>query len=435
MKTTVRVAAFAALAFTLHAGQILWLTCPQPELSAAHALRQLNGNDDDARELRWFQAKAHAFADTSDLLLLTVGLLLFLEPLRRLWSSARPHARALLPLLCAGTLLSGCRPYDTPEFNTIDTAETGFLIPMEGDTQQQVKFASEAYLRQLKVAAKRVQITHRWQQTGRTGIQGEWLPTVKLVKVQRSPVTREWTADPNSGTSKKNEAIWIESADSVAFSLGFTCTAFIAEEDAARFLYWYPSGSLEKVMDSEMRGRIQQVGAEIAAKYTLDDLRARKQEIMDAVRKDVTTFFAERGITVSTAGMFGGMTYENPDIQKAIDKTFIAQQEKVVNQARFEAQQRENDRVSLEASATAEQARRKAEGEADAKKLIASAEAESIREVTKALAETPQNSLLLQLKQIDVEKARVEKWTGAYPQYFLAPSDKAALLLQLPAMK
>ena len=188
-------------------------------------------------------------------------------------------------------------------------------------------------------------------------------------------------------------------------------------------------------MDAEMRGRIQQVGAEVAARYALDDLRARKQEIMDAVRKDVTTFFAERGITVSTAGMFGGMTYENPEIQKSIDKTFIAQQEKVVNQARFEAQQRENDRVSLEASATAEQARRKAEGEADAKKLIASAEAESIRQVNKALAEMPQNSLLLQLKQMDVEKARVEKWTGAYPQYYLAPSDKAGLLLQLPAAR
>lgn len=38
-------------------------------------------------------------------------------------------------------------------------------------------------------------------------------------------------------------------------------------------------------------------------------------------------------------GMVGGMTYENPEIQKAIDKTFIAQQEKVVNLARFEAQQ------------------------------------------------------------------------------------------------
>ena len=66
--------------------------------------------------------------------------------------------------------------------------------------------------------------------------------------------------------------------------MGFTCTAFIPEEQAARFLYWYPSGSLHETMDTEIRARIQQVSAEVAAKYPLDELRARKQEIMDAVR-------------------------------------------------------------------------------------------------------------------------------------------------------
>ena len=183
---------------------------------------------------------------------------------------------------------------------------------------------------------------------------------MRLIKVERSPVTREWTADPSSGTSAKNQAIWIESSDSVAFSMGFTCTAFIPEEQAARFLYWYPSGSLAQMMDHEIRGRIQQVAAEVAARYPLDDLRSRKQEIMDEVRADVVSFFAQRGVTVTTVGMFGGMTYENSEIQKAIDKTFIAQQEKVVNQVRFEAQQRENDRSELEAEAIAEKARKSA---------------------------------------------------------------------------
>ena len=217
--------------------------------------------------------------------------------------------------------------------------------------------------------------------------------------------------------------------------MGFTCTAFIPEEKAAEFLYWYPSGTLQAVMDQEVRARIQQVSAEVAAKYPLDDLRAKKQEIMDAIRTDVTAFYSERGIAITTVGMFGGMTYENPEIQKAIDQTFIAQQEKVVNQARFEAQQRANDRIELEATATAEKARRTAQGEADAKKLTAIAEAEAIREVSKALVEAQQNPLVLQFKQLDVEKARVEKWTGAYPHYFLAPSDKAAMLLHMPEMK
>jgi len=74
----------------------------------------------------------------------------------------------------------------------------------------------------------------------------------------------------------RDQAIRIESADSVGFSMGFTCTGFIAEEDASKFLYWYPSGALADVIDREVRGRIQQSAAEVAAKYPLDQLRSRK---------------------------------------------------------------------------------------------------------------------------------------------------------------
>ena len=253
------------------------------------------------------------------------------------------------------------KAYDKPEFIEIDTSETGFLIPLEGNAGLQEKFQSENYLLQRKVAAKRVQILHRWSQEGRLGYDGRWIPTVRLVKVNRSPLTREWTAPqgPQAGSvmsrgGVNDKAIWIESADSVGFSMGFNCTAFISEEDAAKFLYWYPSGSLANVMDGEVRGRVQQVAAEVAAKYPLDQLRSRKQEIADAVKKDVTNFFATRGVTVTTVGMFGGMTYENPAIQKSIDDTFIAQQLKVVAEAKFDAQQKENERTELEANATAE---------------------------------------------------------------------------------
>ena len=84
----------------------------------------------------------------------------------------------------APLLLTGCiKPFDKPEFVEIDTSETGFLIPLEGDTSQQAKFQSEDYLRQRKVAAKRVQILHRWSQEGRLEYTGRWIPTVRLVKV------------------------------------------------------------------------------------------------------------------------------------------------------------------------------------------------------------------------------------------------------------
>jgi hypothetical protein len=319
----------------------------------------------------------------------------------------------------------------------VDTSETGFLIPLEGDASKQEKFQSEGYLAQRKIATKRVQITHRWSQEGRLPGDGRWIATVRLVKVNRSPVTRTWTTTQNttagSIAARSDQAIWIESGDSVGFSMGFACTAFISEEDAARFLYWYPSGSLADVMDHEVRGRIQQVAAEVATKYPLDQLRPRKQEIADAVKEDVTNFFATRGVTVTTIGMFGGMTYENPEIQRSIDGTFIAQQLKVVAEAKFEAQKKENDRIELEANATAEKARREALGQADARKTTAGAEAEAIREVNRALNEAAQNPLLYQLKALDVEKARIEKWDGKYPTYFMSASAGGPnLLLQVP---
>src|SRR5204863_125604 len=194
-----------------------------------------------------------------------------------------------------------------------------------------------------------------------------------------------------------------------------------------------PSGSLADVMDHEIRGRIQQVGAEVAAKYPLDVLRTRKQEIVDAVKLDLTNFFATRGITITTVGMFGGMTYENPEIQKSIDATFIAQQLKVVSEAKFEAQKKENERIELEANAVAEKARREAQGLADARKLTAAAEGAAIREVNSALNETQQIQLLSQLKTLEVEKARVEKWDGKYPTYFMGSgAANPNLLIQMP---
>src|SRR5262245_44071572 len=74
--------------------------------------------------------------------------------------------------------LSMMRPYDRPEYAEIDTSESAFLIPLEGDPTKQAVFQSAELLEQKKVAAKRVQITHQWKQTGRWPFQGEWVPAV-----------------------------------------------------------------------------------------------------------------------------------------------------------------------------------------------------------------------------------------------------------------
>ena len=429
---------FFAVSIFAASAELWWAFARQPQFATTLALRQMSNDASAAAELRSFDAVnnyIHFAAETVIVIAAISGLVKYGSALWSWFQKKRATAVLNIVAVAIVTFLSGCmKPFDKPEYVEIDTSETGFLIPLEGDGTQQARFQSEDYLKQKKVATKRVQIVHRWSQEGRLEHVGRWIPSVRLVKVNRSPITREWTTEQAAvGVARQNDkAIWVESGDSVGFSMGFNCTAFIAEEDAAKFLYWYPSGSLADVMDHEIRGRIQQTAAEIAGKYPLNILRTRKQEIVDAVKNDVTNFFTARGVTVTTIGMFGGMTYENPEIQKSIDGTFIAQQLRVVAEAKYEAQKKENERIELEAQAVAEKARREASGLADAKKIAADAEAESIRKVTQALNDV-QNPALYQIKALEVEKARVEKWDGRYPTWYLGASDSQPnLLLQVP---
>lgn len=325
---------------------------------------------------------------------------------------------------------AGCmRRYDTPEFAEVSNSETAFLVPLTGDTGRQKGFDSEKYLADRKVAVKRVRIPHEWVQTGRWANDGEWMATVRLIKVDRAPVTREWTAERESGTSEKDQAIWIESQDSVGFSTGITCTARIPDDGAAvRFLFNYPSGSIETVMDTEIRARVQMVMAEFANGYALSDLLGpKKGELIAKVREDVVPFFAERGIEITTVGQFGGFRYENPKIQESIDNVFQAQQDEEVARAEGVAQLERNKAIKLAA-----------EGKAEATKLEASAEAEAIKTVAEAKAyeieKAQENSTTyLALKQMELEQARTAKWDGKYPLYYLGGGDGAGLLVAPPS--
>jgi hypothetical protein len=383
--------------------------------------------------------------------------------------------RFILLMFAVLTVTSiGCvRPFDAPEFAEIQHHETGYLIPLEGASKDgQAKFDSIEALDKNRVAIKRIQIPHRWVQKGRVyfGIigrtNGDYIDTVRLVVVNRSPVTREWTADKESGTSNKDQAIWLESKDSIGFSLGFNCTAYIDEPDSTKFLYMYPTTTaaaiegvdksttgLAHTMDNEIRARVQMLGNYVAAKYDLDDLRARKQEILDVVRNGVpeqkdadgniiqerlqgtVEHFAARGITITNLGQFGGFEYAEPKIQDAINDTFVSQQEKVKTEAAFEAQAKVNERIELAAQATANQARTIAEGKADAVKTAANAQADAIRQVAAATKEAGKDPLFLELKKLEVENQRIAKWDGKYPTSLMSlggGSDSPDLLLNVP---
>jgi hypothetical protein len=405
----------AVLAIVLLVFNNLWVNAASPTIGTELAIQNVNGGNSDWQVMNVFQKNKGLFNGISFVIFALTALALFVPKTKKVESAGKT---AFTLIFLIGLMSSvGCRkPYDVPEYVEVGTSQTAFVLPLEGDVKGgQAKFNSAQYLEERKVAAKRIQVPHRWNQTGRRSWMGEWIDTVKVILVDRSPVTREWQA----GTGKdkgQDKAIWIESGDSVGFCMGWSCSAFVMEEDAATFLYFYPSGSLSQVMDDEIRARIQQVAAEKAAEYKLDILRDKKNEIASSVQSNIVAFFKTRGISITTVGMFGGMTYENEEIQKAIDGTFISQQEKVNAKAMLDAQDDKNKRIKSEAEALAEAARTKAKGEADGNYSRAEAEAKGIERVNEAIAKANNNPMLIQLKQIEVEKARVATWKGEYPQ-------------------
>ena len=334
------------------------------------------------------------------------------------------------------------RPYDVPEFVEVDSSESAFLIPLEGDTTNQAAFHSVKFLEEKKIATKRVQITHRWRQMGYLPRSGNYVATVRLVKVDRRPITREWTKSPKTGTSSKDEAIAVESKESVNFSMGLSCTAHIPEESAAVFLYSYPSKSLSEMLDMEVRARIHQIIAEEAGNYNVFDLPAKKNEIMKAVRDDVVPFFKKKGIEITTLAMLGGLTFDNAEIQRAIDDAAKASHLKVAAEAKRSAQEVENKTLLLAADGKAMAAKREAQGkmevelvriESEAKIRIREAEgqAEAIRRVADARAYEAQKvneqpETYLRLRMIEAEMLRWKQWDGRYPQYVLQMGNGAS---------
>lgn len=320
-------------------------------------------------------------------------------------------------------------PYNTPIFQSIENNQTAFLIPLEGDTKDQTNFFSVDYLKDKKVAAKRVQIPRRWVQTGRLPASGQYMDMVRLIKVDRDPVIREWVQAPSKGTTTSDDSLEATSKDGVMFTIGFTCTALIPDDEhAAEFLFWYKGDSLAHVMDSECRARVQGVLTKVAVEYHMDALRGQQNVMLKDIEADMKPFFDKRGIIITAMGFVGGFRYVNPKVQEAIDKTVQDQQLKVSAEARRAAQETENKTVKLAAEGKADAARAEAKGQADAIKMVADAKSYELDQAVK------DKEFYLTLKRLDLEMQRLKTWDGKLPVYLLQGSKDNLMLLPTPDM-
>ena len=346
-----------------------------------------------------------------------MSFLIFLGDLKELAKMGKVAACMLMILS-----VSGCyRPFEPVKLEAISNTETAFLLPYVGDLKKQTSTDNEDFLKSKLVYAQQIKIPQQWVPHGYEylGANGKWQDAAILIKVDTSPVTREWTADPNSGTSNKNEAIWVMTADQVEFSTGWSITArIVSKEDAVLFLHNYPSGSLKTVLDSEVRAKLQTTFGLEVTDLPMDTLRKAATPHIKNTVTEVTEFFKGRGITITNLGISGGFIYKDQSIIDMLVKVFNAEQEKNVAKAKNEAQE-ELNKTTLSIKKT----------EADGIKAVADAKLYELEKTQQNLED------YVMLKQLELQKELLTKWDGSFPNFFNGGGSNPNMLLQLPELK
>jgi len=325
------------------------------------------------------------------------------------------HFVMFLVLGGIGMFTPGCAcigPAKVEVIVPIENNETAFVIPLEGaNKKNQGKFGSVEYLEEKKIATKQVTLPQRSKVTGRWWGDYVWIPTVKVIKVNRSPITREWTQGAQKGTSNNDDAIDVESKDSIGFSVGLNVTCSVLEEDASKFLYNYPGGSLQNVVDTNVRGFCASVLSREFGSRDLTKCKSEKREISSLLLKEVSEFAMKRGITVNSLGIVGGLLYDSADIQKAIDDGYVAEQRiKIADQERLE-----QEKINLKNIG------------------IAKAEADAAAEFQKA-AESRTEMVKLEIEKIKADALRlwVTKWNGTMPSNIMPQGSQFLMGMDMP---
>lgn len=328
----------------------------------------------------------------------------------------------IMGVLVTSLVLSGCiGPAKVDKFEEIAPNETAFVIPLEGASKKnQGKFDSVGYLEEKKVAAKRIYKPQRQVDTGRMWWEYKYIPTVKIIRVDRAPVTFVWEGKRGAkGIRKGTEGVAVESRDSIGFNVGINISAFITEKDTAKFLYYYPSGDLDKVLGKIVKSKSTEILSREFAKYDLegsqakvnkygkvvseaiDGARQRKGEIVALASEELKKFFTQTGVTISTFGLIGGLSYDDKDIQEAINDNFKTELD-IKNKANIRLAQEETnenniaiaraDKISAQEFAQAAQARKK----------------QVSLEIEKMLAEA-------KLKEAEAKIIAAKRWDGKQP--------------------
>ena len=176
----------------------------------------------------------------------------------------------------------------------------------------------------------------------------------------------------------------------------------------------YRVNDLEKFTHGILKDIVRNSLNEVASTYTLEDIYGEnKAKFLRETRARIQEQVSPVGVGIQQFGFIG-----KPRFTEAIEQAITQK-----TQAITEAESARNQLAVTQANV----AKMVAQAEGDAKSQIERARGEAEANRLRNASLTPQ---LLELKRLENDRARIEKWNGDVPR--MVVGDKTGMMLQMP---
>ena len=163
-------------------------------------------------------------------------------------------------------------------------------------------------------------------------------------------------------------------------------------------------------LSSYVQTATQEIFKAVTAKYTAPDLIAQRAKVssdINAALRDKLSLYGAQVINIDMRNFAFSDSYMH-----AINDKVTQEQLRLAAENKLKTVEAEQKQKVAIAEAEANARKAQADGEAYANLVVAKAQAEALRVQNAALA---QNKDVLELRRIEVEKTKAEKWNGALP--------------------
>jgi regulator of protease activity HflC (stomatin/prohibitin superfamily) len=225
--------------------------------------------------------------------------------------------------------------------------------------------------------------------------------------------TVKWTRDVTEG-HPLNEELVFNSKEGQEVRADVSLSYAIDPVKVPEFYVKYRVNDLEKFTHGILKDIVRNSLNEVASTYTLEDIYGEnKAKFLRETRARIQEQVSPVGVGIQQFGFIG-----KPRFTEAIELAITQK-----TQAITEAESARNQLAVTQANV----AKMVAQAEGEAKSQIERARGEAEANRLRNASLTPQ---LLELKRLENDRARIEKWNGDVPR--MVVGDKTGMMLQMP---